>query len=217
MNFETWLTATIGTGGVLAFIIFLSKNTILNWLANSIKHKYAKDLETHKANLKRDYDVQIANLNAQSQIANVRFSHIFVKQAESIATTYEKMLPLLEATRTYVRVLPSPDTKAIQEKFKILDEFRTDFEIYFQLVRIYIPPATASLVDKFFVRLYRLANLKNILADNQKLPGKSEQRGEKIQWLSNESDEVESEVNQLMGALIENFQSVLGVHKEEKK
>ena len=84
-DFYDWLIATVGTGGVLALIIFLSKNTILDWLANSIKHKYDKELETHKADLKRDYDVQIEHLKGQLQIDNVRFSHIFIKTEECIS------------------------------------------------------------------------------------------------------------------------------------
>ena len=54
MTFPDWLVSTISTGAVLGFIGFLLRNWIVEWLAASIKHKYDKELETHKANLKRD-------------------------------------------------------------------------------------------------------------------------------------------------------------------
>lgn len=69
--------AFIGSSGILTW-----------WFKKRIEHRYEKDLENHKADLKRDYDVQIEKLKAQLQIANVRLSHIFAKQAEAMVVAH---------------------------------------------------------------------------------------------------------------------------------
>ena len=115
MTFLNWLTSTIGTTTVLSVVIFLARTYIIDKVAASVKHAYDKELETHKANLKCEYDIQIEQLKAQLQIANVRFSHIYVKQAEAIAATYEKLLPLLDAVEDYAHI-PSSYEDTINKK-----------------------------------------------------------------------------------------------------
>ena len=98
--------------------------------------------------MKRDYDVQIEQLRAQLQIANVRFSHIYVKQAEAIAETYVRLLPLLDAVEDYAHV-QSADEIEMNRKIEALNSASTTFFTFYRKVKIYIPKPTVKRLTDF--------------------------------------------------------------------
>jgi len=103
---ETILTALITAAGANGIFVFI----LQKWF----EHKCATELETHRANLKRDYDVQIEKLRSELQVASAersfRFSHVFEHTAKVIVTTYQKLLELQTAVNNFTQLLePSDD------------------------------------------------------------------------------------------------------------
>ena len=217
MTFLNWLISTIGTTAVLGFALFLARTFIIEKLSASIKYTYDKELETHKANLKRDYDVQIVQLKAQLQIANVRFSHIFVKQAEVIVATHEKLIPLLDATYKYIEAAQNQNVEIKAERGLRLQDLRNEFHTFFRINRIYLPNDSAKLVHNFINTLNHYQSSNAMLQTMFSMKVRSEHTEAQIDKFGKQIDELEIEVNNMMNALVDNFQNILGVYKEEKK
>lgn len=56
---ETWKTASLATAAILAggaFIIFLAKNWLLNWIQNKVSHEFNQKLEAYKSDLQKDVE-----------------------------------------------------------------------------------------------------------------------------------------------------------------
>lgn len=70
---------------------WLLRNWISERLKASLQHEYAQKLETHKAQLRSQSETHIARLKADLEIAaaerSFRFSHVFERTADTIATT----------------------------------------------------------------------------------------------------------------------------------
>ena len=73
-------------------MIWLTKSWISERLKNSIKNEYDEKLETHKAQLKAQADIESERLRSQLSIAatehQVKFSSLHDKRAEVIAELY---------------------------------------------------------------------------------------------------------------------------------
>lgn len=73
MGFIDWLTSTIGTGTLLAIVVFLSRNLIIERLKKSIAHEYKILEEDHKAELKKQTDKAILELKSKADIEYEKF------------------------------------------------------------------------------------------------------------------------------------------------
>jgi hypothetical protein len=90
------LTQVITSAGAAAVLIaavgWLLRSWIAERLKSAVKHEYDERLESHKAQLKANYDVEIARLNfqfAQTTIEHqVRFSGLYAKRADVISQAY---------------------------------------------------------------------------------------------------------------------------------
>ena len=215
MTFLNWLASTLGTTAVLGFVIFVARTFIIEKISASIKYKYDIDLETHKANLKRDYDVQIEQLKAQLQIANVRFSHIYAKQAEAIAATYEKLLPLVDAVEDYTKLIQSSDENDINKRIGALNSASNTFFVFYRRVKIYIPKPTAKRLTDFVNVVLNIARKHSMLESMAMLRHHTTE--EKLERFGKEIDEMKTRVTPLLAELENDFQTLLGVHAEEKQ
>jgi hypothetical protein len=74
MNAYDWLAIIAAVGTVSGFFI---RKWLLHHIEYSVKLRYQKELETHKANLQRDFDVQLERLKAELAEKHFRFSHVF--------------------------------------------------------------------------------------------------------------------------------------------
>jgi|GEM_PF-6027475 len=213
MTFLEWVASTFGTSVFLGILVFLLRNIILERLKNAVKHEYDIALESHKANLKRDYDIQIEKLKSQLQIANTRFAHIFVLQAEAIASTHKLILPLLDATHDYIHSIYQTsieDKQKAQEKF---NKLRSEFHQYFYSNLIYIPTDTAKLIKNFLDMVESYA-LKNSMFNSMvTLPTRNQNMEQQIEKYGDDIDKLREDVSTIMNKLVDNFQSILGVQK----
>lgn len=83
--YEIGLT-TISSTVLLSAIAFMCKNWFITRITESIKHKYAKELENHKNNLRRETDTELTRLNGNVAVevekAKIKLSFYSEKQFE---------------------------------------------------------------------------------------------------------------------------------------
>lgn len=92
-----------GSVSLSAVLVFLVRNWISERLKASIQHEYEQKLETHKAQLKSQSEIELARIKNQSELEvtrlkaqleiaaaerNVQYSRVFEKTLEVIAETY---------------------------------------------------------------------------------------------------------------------------------
>jgi LPS O-antigen subunit length determinant protein (WzzB/FepE family) len=86
--------------------MFLVKSWITERLKNAIKHEYDVRLESHRAQLKAEQDVELERLKSSLSIAaaerNVAFSRLNERRVEVIAAIYAKLQRLYSAVEDHL-------------------------------------------------------------------------------------------------------------------
>ena len=194
--------------------IWFLKNWILQRIKSEVQHEYDQNLETHKANLKRDYEVQIERLKADLAERHLRFSTVFQKTTDAIAETYQNLLELQLATTRFVGT--SNDNPSEKANCNSVMQHRSEtFTNSWKRNRIFIPPNTSKKVEHLYGSLSRLVSkdirrttfAKHTSDDN---PAVSITMDLNIDSLS---DEIES----LLNSLVDDFQKELGFRIEKTK
>jgi hypothetical protein len=221
MNFADWISSTLATTFLIAVLGFILRHWIAERIKGSIKHEYDKDLATHKAELKRNYDVQIEQLRAQLQIANVRFSHIYVKQAEAIAATYKQLLPLVDAVEDYTKLIQTSEGSDVSKRINALNAASSNFFAFYRNVKIYIPEPTAKRLMDFVNTVIYIARKHSMLETATLLQKHAAvEGGESTKTLEKFGEEIEKMkdgVAPLLAELKNDFQALLGVHTGEQE
>lgn len=148
------------------FIIALFTSVVINgiWAAIIgywVQHKFNVELETHKA-----------KLSQEAAEHNFRFSQVFNKTEETIATVYAKLLTVLNAIDDYVKEMKKRGVNEDEQKKKIQAAMRDLFN-YYRPRLIYIPDKTSvKLVDLLdsateLVRTYDTPKSSNRLSKNK--------------------------------------------------
>lgn len=132
-------------------LVWLVKTVISERLKNAIKSEYDQKLETHKAQLKAQSDVEIEKLKSALSISaaqrNLQFSKLHEQRATVIAEAYSKLKSLYRALRNYTdfyQPVGEPFFKGTQEAAG--DAIKA-FEDYIDTMMIFIPKTTASKID----------------------------------------------------------------------
>jgi hypothetical protein len=103
-----------------AALVWLSRLWISERLKSAIKSEYEQKLETHKAQLKAQSDIEIERLRSQLSIAatehQVRFSRLHEKRAEVVAETYKLLLDLHQRLANYVSIIEFSNDPPIAER-----------------------------------------------------------------------------------------------------
>jgi hypothetical protein len=236
MTFTEWLTSTLGTAAILSAIIGAFWNVILHHVTTSVKHKYDKELETHKATLKQDSDKQIENLKAElraasdreleqlkaklqtaASVRNIKLTATFEKQGDVIAKVYKHLLALQDATEKMRGVTlttePADDTKHTDA----LGKANNDFVEHFFPNEIYLPNDVARLVHKFALALRGTLHHQHFtkVLENRKTtnPAIEESLRRRYELL----DKLEMEIPDLLTSLRNEFQNILGVKIVDQK
>lgn len=157
MNFTELISSTIATTFLIGILGFILRHWIAERIKRSIKHEYDKELATHKADLKRDYDVKIESLKAEFAKNQFRFSHIFKRQADTIIKTYEELLDLKDAVHTSINLAGRSDDYSVNKLLE-LDTKRRDFYKYFLKNKIYLPTGTAGKIATLLDKLNDIQN-----------------------------------------------------------
>jgi len=143
-------------------LVWLTKSWISERLKNSIKNEYDQKLETHKAQLKAQSEVEIERLRSQLSISamehEVRFSRLHEKRAEVIAETYSLLKELYIRLGDYVKIFePAGDTPKEQRR-KAAGEAHQNFRKYYATRLIFFPKATATKLEDIDLQLVKTFN-----------------------------------------------------------
>lgn len=195
--------ATSGT------LIFLFKNWISERIKNSIEFEYNQKLETHKAQLQSQNEIEITKLKADLEVAaaerNFRYSRVFEKTEETIATAYEKLMEIKNTANDFM-MLSADDGEKHEEMIRLMTQQRSDFQTYFERRLIYLPKDTATKIMIFATKsvLVTLNYARILKMERAKIsPEVIEERREKFEKSIEEVDEI-------LRLLRDDLQRVLG-------
>jgi len=135
------------------FLIWLTKAWISERLKNSIKNEYDEKLETHKAQLKAQADVESERLRAQLSIAatehQVKFSRLHEKRAEIIAELYGLLVQAYWDAGSFISPFEQGGEPTKKEKYVIAMNAIADFFRFFEKNKIYLPIELCGLLETF--------------------------------------------------------------------
>lgn len=104
----TFLSSVSVSSLLAVLLLFFTKTWISERIKNSIRSEYDQKLETHKAKLKADTQVEVEQLKARLQIINkeheVRYTRLHEKRAEIISKTYARLKSVHASLRDYVSI-----------------------------------------------------------------------------------------------------------------
>lgn len=208
MAFTEWISSSVGTTVVLAILGYFARHWIIERLTNSIKHEYETELETHKADLRRDYGIQIEKLRAELAERTFRFSHVFEHTEMTIRTVYVKLLAVLDAA-----LLASPELPSKEDREKAVRAAFDKFYAFYRPNKIYIPKDSAKRIDDFcsnvstLVYNYRKAEqLETVQLVNEK----------RLLKVYTQIEDIEFAIPTLLSALEDDFQILLGFPIQDK-
>lgn len=211
MPAEQIISAAAVSTTVTGLLVWLFKSWISEQLKNAIKNEYDEKLETHKAQLKAQSDVEIEKLRSQLNLAasehEVRFSKLHEKRADVIAVTYSLLKELIIRLADYVKVFePAGDTPKEQRRDAAAEAHRI-FRDYYADKLIFFPKVTASKLEKIDLELVKTFNEFVFRVDNTKVAGKTEKWVEIFK-------RVEGDIKTALGELEDEFRRLLGDESE---
>ncbi len=161
MNNEIYtalLVSILGTG----LVNFIFRTWISERIKNAIKNEYDQKLETHKAILKSQSDVEIERLKSQLALVGIehqiRFSKLHEMRATVVADTYEKLRDLHHRLSEYVQIFEPAGGKPKDQRRQIAYESHEAFRSYLQTKLIFFPKSTADKLEKINQDLVRAFN-----------------------------------------------------------
>lgn len=153
-DFSLQLLSSAAVSAFLSgFVIWLTKSWISERLKNSIKNEYDEKLETHKAQLKAQADIESERLRSQLSIAviehQVKFSRLHNKRAEVIAELYGLLVQAHWDAGSFISPVEFGGEPTKKEKYVTAMNAIADFFRFFEKNKIYLPAELCDLLEKF--------------------------------------------------------------------
>lgn len=201
------ITSAAVSTAISGALIWFFRLWISERLKSAIKNEYDQKLETHKAQLKAQSDVEIERLRSQLSIAatehEVRFSRLHEKRGEVIAETYSLLQELHTRLTNYVAIMEmSGDPPREERRAKAVDAHKS-FRDYYVKNLIFLPKTTAGKLSSIDQRSVQTFNEFVLSVDLAKGSGDATKWLEIFQRVKGEIkvalDELEDEFRQLLG------------------
>jgi hypothetical protein len=189
-----------------AAIIWLFKNWVSERLKSAIEHEYAQKLETHKAQLKAQSDVEIERLKAELSQQHLRFSKTYDKMAEVIRVIYENIVEYKTYVDSYQICYP---TKATEQELEIIRAKTVKLMEFIRKSRIYLQKSVRVKVDELVESIY-LSHIHHQSAIGE------EDIDEKAWAKSENLQNLRSKIETLLIILEDEFQHQLGLEPHQK-
>lgn len=203
------LTSAVVSAMLTASLIWLTKSIISARLKNAIKAEYDQKLETHKAQLKAQSDVEIERLRSQLQIASVehevKFSRLQERRAEVISETYGRLKALFTALADYTKLFEPVGDLPREKRRDLAAQAHTDFRGYYSKNLIFVPKGTADSLVAIDLELVKTFNKFAIGVDRlQQTDPKAFDRQMEI------FDKLNGEIGGALLSLEDDFRRLLG-------
>jgi hypothetical protein len=132
-------------------IVWFAREWISEKLKNSIKSQYDLLLETHKAQLKANAEVELEKLRAQLSLVakqqEIVFSRLHERQAEVIAEVYAKLKHVQRSLSEYTKAFELAGEKPRSERGDDLVKSHNEFFSVFTDNAIFLPADIAEKID----------------------------------------------------------------------
>lgn len=156
------ITAAAVSAVLTGLLIWLTKSWISERLKNAIKSEYDQKLETHKAQLRAQSDIEIEKLRSQLSITatehEVRFARLHEKRAEVIAETYRLLKDVSFRVADYVKIFePAGDSPKEQRRAVAATAHQT-FRAYYASRLVFFPKAVATKLEAIDLQLVKTFN-----------------------------------------------------------
>jgi hypothetical protein len=153
-------SATV-SAAVCGVLVWLFQLWISERLKGAIKAEYDQKLETHKAQLRAQSDIEIEKLRSQLSMAatehQIRFSGLHDKRAEVVAKTYALLQRLYDTLGSYVNIVEFSGTLSRDERRQEAIDAHKAFIEYYPNHLIFLPKSTAekiNLINRLLVNTY---------------------------------------------------------------
>jgi hypothetical protein len=167
-----------------------------------------------KGSVKHEYEIKEANLKADLAIQNLRFQHIFQKQADAILQTYTDLLPLVYATEDLTKLMNSSEKDEVLARIQTLNEASSTFYKAYLPNRIFMPDETKQRLSDFLLTIEAIIRKHNMLESMIALQSKN--MGDKIDRYGKELDDLKESITPMMKELEKDFQTILGLYTGKK-
>ena len=206
---DVWLSV-ISSALVCGGLQYLAQTWLSERLKSSIQHEYAQKLETYKATVKAENDVEIERMKSQLAITaaehNLKFSRTYDQMAAVIAEIYRQTSELYISVAHYINPAENPSDGSKADRRTVVNSKLAEFSDFFYAKRLYLPQDTAKRVEAFRNRLHDIASKFAANVEKPRSGGMSSQMeawGDSWNELKNEitpvRDELEREFRKLLG------------------
>lgn len=218
----------IGMSTALPLIlVWLFRNWISERLKRSIQSEYDILLEKHKAELKRDNDVYLAQLKAEHdksmQLMNhnlelarlehqTKFAGSFNEVIQTVKSTHAKLLEIHRALLAYTNILEFNTDPPKEERRKRIADIIKEFWEQYSPQRIFIPEQLDKEIVKYIKDVSKITvtfmnSLESGLTSvsNKKFPDHEE-------WVKI-YDEATDQWNTVLASIRHQFRSIIGINE----
>ena len=151
INLQDVITSLGGQGMFLGVAYLLFKT--------GLAHKFARDAEEFKTQLKAEADIEIERLKSSLQMTavehQVRFSRLHGRRAEVIAELYKCLVDVFWAGQQFVLTGASPAEQGQREEYNKTIEIIRAFALFVDAHRIYLPEQICALLEEFLDEMKR--------------------------------------------------------------
>ncbi|EAQ80606.1 hypothetical protein [Blastopirellula marina] len=220
------LASTTCVTAILAAIGYIFRATLGEWLIGSIRQMYAKELESHKSDLRTESETTLAHLKSSLQtdgeialerlkaalgadaaIAQIRFSTQYEKAAEAIVKTHHSLDAAFNAVAAYTAILETPSMGSKEERRNAVNDTIMELRSVYRERRIYLPTALAKRVKNVEKQLFDTANSFSMKVEH----GRSEVESTK-EWTAT-YNRMKDEILPIMESLENLFRDMLGINQ----
>ncbi|MBB5206703.1 hypothetical protein [Chiayiivirga flava] len=206
-DFVIYVLVSGALSTVLASIVlWLGRAWISERLKHAIKAEYDEKLESHKAQLKAQSDVELEKLRSELSVRatehQVTFSRLHEKRAEVIAQTYSNLRAAHDAIKDYTKVFEPAGGLSREGRRKIAADAQNAYYAYYSKHQIFLPKTAAQLLDDLNRSTIQIFNHFLFLVDRKPDGGIDE-------WIKI-SERVDGPYQAALGELESAFRKILG-------
>jgi hypothetical protein len=150
--FDFLLSTGLTAGVVSAAVVWISKEWLSQKIKSQIENEYDQKLETHKAQLKAQGDVEIEKLKSELSVTAAQrqalFSTLHERRAEVIAEVYALLKDAISAVADYTKIFEAAGGTSREERRKVAAETYNKFAREFDQRKIFLPEDAAKKLDE---------------------------------------------------------------------
>ncbi|MEZ5581456.1 MAG: hypothetical protein R3F37_00485 [Candidatus Competibacteraceae bacterium] len=200
------LTSATVSAALTGLLLWLTKSWITERLKHAIKSEYDQKLETHKAQLKSQTEIEIEKLKSSLSIAaaerSVKFSKLHEERALVIAETYSRLKEVYITVGDYIKIFEPAGDKPRNERREIATKAHAELRFYYPKKLIFLPHSVAERLEKLDFEIVKLFNEFAIIVDTKP-------NGDIQKWYEL-FQRMQGEMREALGELENEFRRLLG-------